>query len=144
MNVTLRELISTSFAGGMRGGHTLKAVIPGGSSVPVLLPDQIDIPASFDGVAKAGSLLGSAGIIVMDETTYMVWLGGESAALLPSRVVRQVHAVPRGHRLAVSPAAAKIERAKGRCRISICSRAWPTTSTARRCARSATPRRRRC
>jgi NADH-quinone oxidoreductase subunit F len=41
--------------------------------VPVLLPDQIDGPASFDGIAKAGSLLGSAGIIVMDETTCMVW-----------------------------------------------------------------------
>ena len=41
--------------------------------MPILLPDQIDIPASFDGVAKAGSMLGSAGIIVMDETTCMVW-----------------------------------------------------------------------
>jgi len=41
--------------------------------VPILLPDQLDIPASFDGVASAGSMLGSAGIIVMDETTCMVW-----------------------------------------------------------------------
>jgi NADH-quinone oxidoreductase subunit F len=41
--------------------------------VPVLLPHQLDIPASFDGIAKAGSMLGSAGIIVMDETTCMVW-----------------------------------------------------------------------
>ena len=39
----------------------------------MLLPDEIDVPASFDGVAKAGSMLGSAGIIVMDETTCMVW-----------------------------------------------------------------------
>jgi NADH-quinone oxidoreductase subunit F len=52
----------------------LKAVIPGGSSVPILLPDQLDIPASFDAVAKAGSMLGSAGIIVLDDTTCMVWL----------------------------------------------------------------------
>ena len=52
----------------------LKAVIPGGSSVPILLPHQLDIEASFDGVAKAGSLLGSAGIIVLDDTTCMVWL----------------------------------------------------------------------
>ncbi|HET9368615.1 MAG TPA: NADH-quinone oxidoreductase subunit NuoF [Vicinamibacterales bacterium] len=74
MDVSLRDLIyDPKFAGGMRGGHSLKAVIPGGSSVPVLLPDQIDIPASFDGIQKAGSLLGSAGIIVMDETTCMVW-----------------------------------------------------------------------
>jgi NADH-quinone oxidoreductase subunit F len=73
MKVTLRELIF-DYAGGMRDGHTLKAVIPGGSSVPILMPDQIDIPASFDDVAKAGSLLGSAAIMVLDETTDMVWL----------------------------------------------------------------------
>jgi NADH-quinone oxidoreductase subunit F len=72
MNTTVRELIF-DHAGGVRAGHQLKAVIPGGSSVPFLLPDQLDIPASFDGVAKAGSMLGSAGMIVMDETTCMVW-----------------------------------------------------------------------
>ena len=74
MDVTLHDLIyDPKFAGGIRGGHKLKCVIPGGSSVPVLLPHQLDIPASFDGIAKAGSMLGSAGIIVMDETTCMVW-----------------------------------------------------------------------
>ena len=74
MDTTLRELIyDERFAGGIRDGRALKCVIPGGSSVPVLLPDQLDGPASFDGVAAAGSLLGSAGIIVMDETTCMVW-----------------------------------------------------------------------
>src|SRR3954462_8047123 len=49
MKTTLKELIF-DHAGGVRDGHTLKAVIPGGSSVPILLPDQLDIPASFDGV----------------------------------------------------------------------------------------------
>src|SRR5581483_3716943 len=73
MHVTLRALIE-DYAGGVREGHTLKAVIPGGSSVPILLPEQLDVPASFDGVQKAGSLLGSAAVIVMDETTCMVWL----------------------------------------------------------------------
>jgi NADH-quinone oxidoreductase subunit F len=74
MRTSLRELIFDSkYAGGIRDGHQLKAVIPGGSSVPILLPDQLDIPASFDDIAKAGSMLGSAGIIVMDETTCMVW-----------------------------------------------------------------------
>jgi len=72
MSTTLRELIDR--AGGMREGRTLKAVIPGGSSVPILLPDQLDTQASFDGVQKAGSLLGSAGMIVLDDTTCMVWL----------------------------------------------------------------------
>jgi NADH-quinone oxidoreductase subunit F len=75
MNVTLKELIfGEQYCQGMRDGHTIKAVIPGGSSVPILMPDQLDTAASFDGVAKAGSMLGSAGIIVLDDTTCMVWL----------------------------------------------------------------------
>ena len=73
MNVTLRELVE-GHAGGAREGHSIKAIIPGGSSVPILLPDQLDTQASFDGVQKAGSLLGSAGIVVLDDTTCMVWL----------------------------------------------------------------------
>ncbi len=73
MNITLRELID-GFAGGVREGRTLKAVIPGGSSVPILMPDQLDTQASFDAIQKAGSLLGSAAIVVLDDTTCMVWL----------------------------------------------------------------------
>jgi NADH-quinone oxidoreductase subunit F len=73
MNITLRELIEGR-AGGVREGRTLKAVIPGGSSVPILLPDQLDTQASFDAIQKAGSLLGSAAIVVLDDTTCMVWL----------------------------------------------------------------------
>lgn len=73
MKVTLRELID-DYAGGVPAGRTLKAVIPGGSSVPILMPDQLDIPATFDDIARAGSLLGSAAIMVLDDTTDMVWL----------------------------------------------------------------------
>jgi NADH-quinone oxidoreductase subunit F len=73
MSVTLRELIE-GHAGGVREGRSLKAIIPGGSSVPILLPDQLDTQASYDGIQKAGSLLGSAGCIVLDDTTCMVWL----------------------------------------------------------------------
>jgi NADH-quinone oxidoreductase subunit F len=73
MHTTLRELI-VDRAGGMVDERPLKAVIPGGSSVPLLLPDQLDIPASFDSVQKAGSLLGSAGIIVLNDSVCMVWL----------------------------------------------------------------------
>src|SRR5665213_4363667 len=57
MDITLRELINDR-AGGVRDGRTLKCVIPGGSSVPILMPDQLDTQASFDAVQKAGSLLG--------------------------------------------------------------------------------------
>ena len=73
MNITLRELIEDR-AGGVREGRTLKAVIPGGSSVPILMPDQLDVQASFDAIQKAGSLLGSAANVVLDDTTCMVWL----------------------------------------------------------------------
>ena len=75
MHTTLRELIyGEQFAGGMMDDRPLKAVIPGGSSVPLLLPEQLDTPASFDHIQKAGSLLGSAGIIVLNDTVCMVWL----------------------------------------------------------------------
>ena len=71
MTVTLRELIY-DHCGGIQGGRKLKAVIPGGSSVPIFTPDQVDVRMDYDSVAKAGSMLGSAGVVVMDETTCMV------------------------------------------------------------------------
>jgi NADH-quinone oxidoreductase subunit F len=58
--------------GGLRGGKKLKAVIPGGSSCPVLKADECDLAMDFDTVAKAKSMLGSGGVIVMDEDTCMV------------------------------------------------------------------------
>jgi len=60
-------------AGGMRGGKKLKAVIPGGSSAPVLPADiMMDTTMDYDAIAKAGSMLGSGAVIVMDETRCMV------------------------------------------------------------------------
>jgi len=60
-------------AGGMRGGKKLKAVIPGGSSMPVLPADvMMQTDMDYDSIAKAGSMLGSGAVIVMDETTCMV------------------------------------------------------------------------
>ncbi len=50
----------------------MKAIIPGGSSTPILPADKIDTPLTFEGVAKAGSMLGSGAVIVMDDTTCMV------------------------------------------------------------------------
>ncbi len=60
-------------AGGMRGGRSLKAVIPGGSSVPVL-PGEVmmEIDMDYDSISKAGSMLGSGAVIVMDDTTDLV------------------------------------------------------------------------
>ncbi|MCG3135102.1 MAG: NADH-quinone oxidoreductase subunit F [Planctomycetes bacterium] len=68
---TLRELIY-DHAGGIWKGRKLKAVIPGGSSVPVLPATQIDVPFTYGAVKAAGSLAGAAGVIVMDDTTCMV------------------------------------------------------------------------
>ena len=59
-------------AGGIPNGKKLKAVIPGGSSCPILSADEIDLPMDYDSVAKAGSMLGSGGMVVMDEDTCMV------------------------------------------------------------------------
>jgi NADH-quinone oxidoreductase subunit F len=73
--VTLRDLIyGEGYAQGIKNGRKLKAVVPGGSSTPVLTAGEIDIAMDFDGVAKAGSMLGSAGTIVMDDSTCMVWM----------------------------------------------------------------------
>ena len=60
-------------AGGVRGDRRLKAVIPGGSSAPVLPADVVmDCTLDYDSIAKAGSMLGSGAVIVMDETVCMV------------------------------------------------------------------------
>ncbi len=60
-------------AGGVRDSHKLKAVIPGGSSSPVLpAAIMMDITMDFDAIAKAGSMFGSGAVIVMDETVCMV------------------------------------------------------------------------
>lgn len=60
-------------AGGVRGGRKIKAVIPGGSSMPVLPGDvMMQLDMDYDSISKAGSMLGSGAVIVMDETTCMV------------------------------------------------------------------------
>jgi NADH-quinone oxidoreductase subunit F len=73
LGTTLRELIY-DFGGGVPDGRALKAIIPGGSSVPVLTPDQLDTPMDYDSIAAAGSFFGSAAVIVIDERCCMVQL----------------------------------------------------------------------
>ncbi|MBN2325570.1 MAG: NADH-quinone oxidoreductase subunit NuoF [Candidatus Omnitrophica bacterium] len=70
-NMTIREFIR-DFGGGVPGGRKIKGVIPGGSSMPVLRDDQLDIPLTVEDIQKAGSSLGSGAMIVMDETVDMV------------------------------------------------------------------------
>ncbi len=60
-------------AGGMRNGNKIKAVIPGGTSTPVVPGDKMmQLDMSYDGIGKGGSMLGAGSVIVMDETTCMV------------------------------------------------------------------------
>ena len=66
VSVTLRRLIE--MAGGVSGTGRLKAVVPGGSSAPILRADEIDVTMDVDGLRAAGSMAGSAGVIVMDES----------------------------------------------------------------------------
>ena len=67
-----RLIFDEEFAGGLRPGRTLKGVIPGGSSCPALMPEQIDISMDFDALKTVGSLFGTGGVVVMDDTTCMV------------------------------------------------------------------------
>jgi NADH-quinone oxidoreductase subunit F len=71
VKVTLRELIDR-YAQGVRHGRTLKAVIPGGISAKVLTAAEIDVPMDFDSLTEAGTMAGSGGVIVMDDTTCML------------------------------------------------------------------------
>jgi NADH-quinone oxidoreductase subunit F len=67
LGLSSRDLIY-GLAGGPREGHEIKFWFPGGSSSPVMTKDDLDIPYDFDSMAKAGSMIGSGAVIVVDET----------------------------------------------------------------------------
>jgi NADH-quinone oxidoreductase subunit F len=71
MGMTWRNLIH-DLGGGIRGGKELKCWIPGGASAPWLVPDNLDEPITVQACARLGTMLGSGGIVVMDETTNVV------------------------------------------------------------------------
>ena len=70
LGITLRELLEMS--GGVREGHVLKFWTPGGSSTPLLTAEHLDVPLDYEGVGKAGSMLGTKALQVFDETTCVV------------------------------------------------------------------------
>ncbi|MFV9901775.1 MAG: NADH-quinone oxidoreductase subunit NuoF [Rickettsia conorii subsp. raoultii] len=73
MGISLKELIE-KYAGGVRGGwDNLKAIIPGGSSVPLLPKSLCEVDMDFDSLRTAGSGLGTGGIIVMDKSTDIIY-----------------------------------------------------------------------
>jgi len=71
LGTPLRRMIEEE-AAGVIGGKRIKGVIPGGASCPVLTEKEIDVPMDFDSLARAGSMLGSGAVIVLDEETSMV------------------------------------------------------------------------
>ena len=132
-------------AGGVRGGSKLKAVIPGGSSAPVLPADiMMDCTMDYDSIAKAGSMLGSGAVIVMDETRCMV----ESLLRLSYFYMHESCGQCTPCREGTGWLWRMVDRIEQRPRqaraTSTCSIRWPTTSRAAPSARSATPPRCRC
>ena len=145
MNVTLQDLIyDEKFAGGIRGGHQLKCVIPGGSSVPVLLPrsDSTSRPASTASPRPARC---SARPASSSWTRRRAWSGRRRTCCTSTSTSRAASA-RRAAKAATGciGCSARSSAAKARCATSICCCRSRTTSWARRSARSATPRRRRC
>jgi NADH-quinone oxidoreductase subunit F len=78
LGTPLRTLIY-DVGGGIPEGRQLKGIIPGGSSVPILTPDQLDVPLDYDSIQAAGSFFGSAAVIVVDERCCMVQLALRAA-----------------------------------------------------------------
>ena len=70
LGITLRELLE--LAGGIRKGHKLKFWTPGGSSTPIFTDQHLDVPLDYEGVAAAGSMLGTKALQIFDETTCIV------------------------------------------------------------------------
>jgi NADH-quinone oxidoreductase subunit F len=70
LGITLRELLER--AGGIRAGHELKFWTPGGSSTPILTAEHLDVPLDYEGLASAGSMMGTKALQIFDETVSVV------------------------------------------------------------------------
>ena len=71
MGYNLKKMIY-DVGGGIPQGRKLKAVVPGGSSCPLLAADEVDLAMDFDTLMKAGSMLGSGGVVIVDDSVCMV------------------------------------------------------------------------
>jgi NADH-quinone oxidoreductase subunit F len=70
LGITLRELLG--YAGGVRAGHQVKFWTPGGSSTPLFTDEHLDVALDYEGVAGAGSMLGTKALQIFDDTTCVV------------------------------------------------------------------------
>ena len=78
--ISMREVIyGEQYAGGMLDGYELKAVVPGGLSCPLMLPDELDVGMDFDQMRAAGTMGGTSGIMVIDQTACMVRMAARTA-----------------------------------------------------------------
>ena len=108
MGTTMRELLE--WAGGIRKGHRLKFWVPGGSSVPLLTEEHLDVPYTYEDIAAAGSMLGHGHTDGLRRDHQRHQGRHTVAGVLQARVLRQVHTVPRGHLLVGRPATPTRER----------------------------------
>ena len=137
---SLREIIY-DLAGGIPDGRELKAVVPGGSSTVILTKDEIDVGYDFDSLAQLRTAMGVGGDRRARRPLLHRAARDPLLRVLRARVVRQVHAVPRGHALADGDPAQARGRARDRRATSTCCSTSATASTASASARSATPTR---
>ena len=125
LGTPLRTLIE-DFGGGVRGGKKLKAIIPGGSSTPFSPPEQLDMPLDYR-VGRGGRLDARLRRRHRAGRRYLHRRrGAADDGVLPRRVVRQVHAVPRGHLLAGAAAGAS---GRGSWQRERHCRCWQTSAT---------------
>ena len=96
MGIKLREIIEV-IGGGVPGGHKFKAVQTGGPSGGCIPAEMLDLGVSYDALMAVGSIMGSGGMIVMDDTSCMVNVAALLRRVLHDRILRQVHSLPRGH-----------------------------------------------
>jgi NADH-quinone oxidoreductase subunit F len=83
-STTFRDLIyGDDYSQGISGENTLKAFVPGGGSAPWFIEDQLDLPFEGRLVGAAGSMLGTGGVIVTDDTTDIPMAGSRSPASTP-------------------------------------------------------------
>ena len=95
MGITLREIVY-DIGGGVPGGKKLKAVQTGGPSGGCIPESLIDLPVDFDRLTEVGSMMGSGGMIVMDEIDLYGRCGQILHELFEGRVLRKVHLLPGG------------------------------------------------
>ena len=143
MGTTIRDLVF-KIGGGIKGGRQFKAVQMGGPSGGCIPAELADTPVDFESIPATGAIMGSGGMVVLDDTHLH---GGDRAVLPglhPERILRQVHLLPHRHAPdAGDPGADHPGRGHARGRRQA-DRRWATRSARAACAASARPRPTRC